>query len=214
MQYKYSDWIPSQSYYAFATAAGCPPSLPYGSHPQTIFQCLTEKDTDTLINASATVSQEGTYGTWAFLPVTDNIFIQSLPSQQLLEKRVNGQNALIGNNANEGPSFTPQNITTEDELVSWLQLTFPLFSNDDIAKLLLYYPSSNASVDPSAQLFATSGDSGLTAVNQSSAGTGQQQRADVGTTILIILNTNIDLEHLCRNNICMSKLLDGRSIQW
>ena len=40
MQYGYKDWIPSQSYYAFATRVGCPPSLPYGQHPQTIFECL------------------------------------------------------------------------------------------------------------------------------------------------------------------------------
>ncbi len=69
MQYGYKDWVPSQAYYAFATAAGCPPGLPYGSEPQIIFQCLGSKDTATLINASATVSQSGNFGTWAFLPV-------------------------------------------------------------------------------------------------------------------------------------------------
>ena len=65
MQYGYKDWIPSQSYYSFATAAGCPPSLPYGHNPQTIFDCLVSKDTDTLQNASASISEAGTYGTWA-----------------------------------------------------------------------------------------------------------------------------------------------------
>ncbi|KAJ9494403.1 hypothetical protein H2202_010186 [Exophiala xenobiotica] len=178
MQYGYKDWLPSQSYYAFATEAGCPPSLPYGAHPQTIFQCLVGKDTDTLINASATISESGNYGTWAFLPVTDGVFVQDLPSQQLLRKQVNGITALIGNNAAEGPSFVPQNITSEDNLVAWLQLTFPLFTNDDIAKVLLYYPSSNASTNPNAPLYATSGDSGPSALNQSSVGTGQQERAD------------------------------------
>jgi hypothetical protein len=39
------------------------------------------------------------------LPVTDGVFIQDVPSQQLLEKKVNGENLLVGNNANEGPSF-------------------------------------------------------------------------------------------------------------
>jgi carboxylesterase type B len=62
--------------------------------------------------------------------------------------------------------------------VAWLQLTFPLFTNDDIAKVLLYYPSSNASTNPNAPLYATSGDSGPSALNQSSVGTGQQERAD------------------------------------
>ncbi|EXJ80631.1 hypothetical protein A1O3_06915 [Capronia epimyces CBS 606.96] len=178
MQYGYKDWIPSQAYYAFAAQAGCAPSLPYGAHSQTIFECLVAKDTDTLINASATISQSGNFGTWAFLPVTDGVFVQDLPSQQLLRGEVNGQNALIGNNANEGPLFTPQNITTEEDLLAWLHLTFPLFTNDDIAKVLLYYPSSNASTNSSSPLYATSGEAGPSALNQSSVGTGQQQRAD------------------------------------
>ena len=179
MQYGYSSWIPSQAYYAFATAAGCPPGLPYGSVPQTIFECLVEKDAETLQNASGTISQSGNYGTWAFLPVTDGALVQDTPSRQLLARKVNGRNALVGNNANEGAPFTPQNITTEDELVLWLQLTFPLFSNADISKVLLYYPSSNDSTNSMDPSFATSGYTGATALNVSSVGTGQQQRADV-----------------------------------
>lgn len=178
MQYSYSDWIPSQSYYAFANAAGCPPDLPYGANGSSpIFQCLLSADTDTLINASSTISQSGTYGTWAFLPVTDSVFVQDLPSRQLLRKKVNGVNMLTGNNANEGPLFVPTNIQTEDDLLAWLRLTFPLFSNNDIAKILYYYPSSNAT-DTTDSVFATSGDSGPTAINQSNIAVGQQQRAD------------------------------------
>lgn len=138
MQYGYRDWIPSQSYYAFATRVGCPPSLPYGQHPQTIFECLLGIDEATMANASATISESITYGTWAFLPSNDGTLVQDMPSQQLLRKQVNGRNLLLGNNAHEGPGFTRQNITTEDALVAWLQLTFSLFSNDDIAKVLLY----------------------------------------------------------------------------
>ena len=64
MQYGYSDWVPSQSYYAFATAAGCAPSRPVGANGTTsIFDCLVNKDTDTLINASAITTQSGSYGT-------------------------------------------------------------------------------------------------------------------------------------------------------
>lgn len=124
------------------------------------------------------ISQSGTYGTWGFLPVTDGVFIQQIPSQALLKKQVNGKNCLAGNNADEGTIFTPQNISTEADLVSWLKLTFPLFTNNDIAKILLYYPGSNASDSASAPLFASTGDSGPTAVNQSDVGVGQQQRAD------------------------------------
>lgn len=72
----------------------------------------------------------------------------------------------------------PQNITTEDDLVNWLKLTFPLFGDSDLAKVLLYYPSSNATDNPDAVWFATNGSSGATAVNESPFGTGQQQRAN------------------------------------
>jgi carboxylesterase type B len=178
MQYGYADWVPTQAYYAFATAVGCAPSAPYDGSGQTIFQCLASADSATLANASATVSQEGVYGTWGFLPVTDGRLVQDLPSRQLLEKKVNGQNALVGNNANEGAPFVAQNITTEDDLVAFLRYTFPLFTDTDIQRVLLYYPSSNASDTESGPLYATEGDSGTTAINQSSVGTGQQQRAD------------------------------------
>lgn len=70
------------------------------------------------------------------------------------------------------------NIDTEEELVAWLKLTFPLFTNNDIARVLEYYPSTNASVNPKAPLFATNGISGPTAINQSNVETGQLQRAD------------------------------------
>ena len=50
--------------------------------------------------------------------------------------------------------------------------------DNDIAKILLYYPSSNASTDASAPDFATLGYTGPTAINQSDVGTGQQQRAN------------------------------------
>ena len=56
---------------------------------------------------------------------------------------------------------------------------FPLFTEDDVSRVLMYYPSSNASVDPSTPDFATSGNSTPTALNESTFGTDQQQRADV-----------------------------------
>ncbi|RDI77868.1 hypothetical protein Vi05172_g12079 [Venturia inaequalis] len=178
MQYGYKDWVPSQSYYSFAARAGCFPFTAYGSSNTTVLECLRSKDSATLISASQNISKSGTYGTWGFLPVTDGKAIQQLPSIQLQSKVLNGQRLLVGNNANEGPGFTPQSITTEDDLVAWLNLTFPLFTNDDISKILQHYPTNNAPVDSSAPLFATLGDTGPTALNQSSFGTGQQQRAN------------------------------------
>ena len=85
----------------------------------------------------------------------------------------------LQNNANEGPAFTPQNIVTEEDFVNFLMNAFPLFTEEDVARVLLYYPSTNASVDTSIPDFATSGNSTPTALNESTFATGQQQRADV-----------------------------------
>lgn len=129
------------------------------------------------MEAAATVAQSGTWGTWAFLPVTDGMFIQERPSKQLLEGRVNGLNHLAGHNALEGASWVPPGIHTIDDLVEFLRVIFPNFSNNDIAKVLYYYPSSNASVNLNAPLWATEGNYGPTNINQSTAATGQQERA-------------------------------------
>lgn len=172
------DWQPSQAYYAFASAAGCDTKNAYlhpGSKP--IFDCLVEADAATLIEASANVSQSGSLTTWAFLPVTDGKFIQNLPSKQLAQGNINGLNHLAGHNALEGAAFVAWNITTIDDLVNYLQVTFPMLSNNDIAKILLYYPANNASVDQNDPKWATEGDSGATNLNQSTAATGQMQRA-------------------------------------
>ncbi|KAF2032351.1 alpha/beta-hydrolase [Setomelanomma holmii] len=173
-QYGYKDWVPSQAYYAFATKAGCIIGE-YGNATQTLFACLRSKDTATLQNASVAVTAGGTFGTWAFLPVTDGVLVQSAPSSQLLEKRINGRSLLVGNNANEGPSFTPQTITSESALLSWLHDTLPEFTNDDLAKILIYYPIPDAT---DGTTFATNGVSGPSALDQSSIATGQQQRAN------------------------------------
>ncbi|KAL9634527.1 MAG: hypothetical protein Q9164_004034 [Protoblastenia rupestris] len=178
-QYGYADFVPSQSYYAFASAAGCfgPPALGRNNVSNSIFQCLVNKDTETLQNASATISSSSRYGTWGFLPVTDGVFIQQLPSQQLLQKQVNGVNMLVGNNADEGPFFTPPNIITEDDFIEFIRNTFPLFTDSDVEKLLYYYPSTDGPTEMSDPEFATMGNGTSTALNQSTFGTGQQQRA-------------------------------------
>lgn len=50
MQYGYADFVPSQSYYSFASAVDCfgPPALPQSNSSASIFQCLVSKDTETL----------------------------------------------------------------------------------------------------------------------------------------------------------------------
>lgn len=94
----YAGWVPSQSYYAFALAAGCWGGAAYGyeTTSKTIFDCLISKDTHTLQNASFYVSASANFGIWGFLPVTDGFFIQDLPSKQLAEGKVNGIRLLAG----------------------------------------------------------------------------------------------------------------------
>lgn len=91
------------------------------------------------------------------------------------------------NSADEGPAFTIQNIHTEADLVAWLRLTFPRFSESDISKVLLYYLSTNASINSTgdAILFATTSDSGPAAINQSDDATGQQQRANLSCDYVV-----------------------------
>lgn len=61
MQYNYNDFVPSQSYYAFAQAAGCLTGYAVGSPAasRSIFECLVAKDTAILQNASASISSSG-----------------------------------------------------------------------------------------------------------------------------------------------------------
>ncbi|KAL8804443.1 MAG: hypothetical protein Q9182_002548 [Xanthomendoza sp. 2 TL-2023] len=176
-QYGYADFDPTQSYYAFASAVGCFSGYPLGAFSKSIFKCLVSKDTGTLQAANVNLTDKGRFNTSPFLPVTDGSFIQELPSQQLLTKRVNGRRMLSGNNANEAPLFVQQNIETEDDLVNFLRNSFPLFTEDDISRVLLYYPSGVEPVSAATPKFATSGSSGPTAVNVSTFATGQQQRA-------------------------------------
>ncbi|KAI9711686.1 MAG: hypothetical protein M1828_001797 [Chrysothrix sp. TS-e1954] len=176
-QYNYNDFVPTQAYMAFATHAGCAPTLPFGNSSQTIFDCLVSKPSEELQKADFLVSASGFSGSWAFLPVTDGVFSTGSPSTQLLKRKLNGNRLLVGSNAEEGPAFVPRDITTETALVNMLTRMFPLFSNNDIAKILLYYPSKNTSVDPNAPEYATLGYTGPTALNESQVATGQLQRA-------------------------------------
>ncbi|KAF2830465.1 alpha/beta-hydrolase [Ophiobolus disseminans] len=170
-QYDYDAAIPTQRYRDFASQAGC-------AGTPDVLACLRKKDSTTLQRANIAVTSAGVYGTWAFLPVTDSSFIKSRPSTALLQKRVNGKNILVGNNANEGALFVPPTIKTLDDLKAWLRLEFPTFTADDIQRVLDAYPSSGEAVNTLAPKFATNGLGPATAVNVSQVATGQQQRAN------------------------------------
>jgi carboxylesterase type B len=94
----------------------------------------------------------------AFLPTTDGTFIQDIPSRLLLAGKVNGLSALVGNNANEGWAFTPPIIFNNSDLVSWLHRTFPLFSPNDIGRVLALYPPEDPSTQYDTPPYATPHD--------------------------------------------------------
>lgn len=169
-QYKYNDSWPTSRYYSFSQAAGCPSS-------GEVFDCLVSKDTDTLQQANYAVTQQQTYGYWAFYPVTDNVYIQNLATQQMNAKKVNGKRLLVGNNANEGPLFVPPVISTQDDLFGWLHAEFPNLSDAQINSILANNPN-NAVTDPAGPRFETDGLSPPTAVNISQSANGQQQRGN------------------------------------
>lgn len=170
-QYKYNDAHPTNAYYAFSQAAGCPSS-------GNVFNCLRSKDTNTLQQANHDVTQQAPYGYWAFGPVTDNSYIFNRPMQQLPTKKVNGKRLLVGYNANEGALFVPPIIMTEADLVGWLQSAqFKNLSPTQINTVLAANPN-NATTDPNAPRWDTNGLTGPTAVEMSQDANGQQQRAN------------------------------------
>lgn len=175
LQFGYKDFEPTQSYYAFAAEAGCFNGTAYGNTRQNIFQCLLTKDTATLQQANVKVSASSFYGTWSFLPVTDGNYVQSVPSKQFNERKVNGKRLLVGNNGAEGALFVPRDITTEDDVKNWLGTLLPLLTDEDITRVLLQYPvDTNVTVD-----YATNGVEMPDATSVSPVAHGQQARADV-----------------------------------
>lgn len=138
-----------------------------------------------------------------------------MPSVALYQKRVNGKNILVGNNANEGPFFVPQNINTLGDLKAWIRLLYPTVSEADIEDILNAYPSTDAPVNPDDPKFATDGLGGASAVNVSQVATGQQQRANVWILRKhpdIAKYTDSIVEHLCGSHVRLPQLLDQRRL--
>jgi len=111
--------------------------------------------------------------------VTDNSYIMNRPSQQLATKRMNGQNLLVGHNANEGGLFVPPFLTTEADLTGWLQgAQFPNLTPAQINTILAANPNSELT-NATGPKFETNGVStGATAVQVSQDANGQQQRGN------------------------------------
>ncbi|KAF3096346.1 hypothetical protein TWF103_009914 [Orbilia oligospora] len=171
-QYNYNAQKPTNDYLAFAQLAGCyNPTIPATS---SVITCLRNKDTLILQQANSVVSASGIVGKWAFVPVTDGVYVQQLPSQQLESGSLNGKKHLTIHNAEEGALFVQPGIVDADSFKSYVKLLFPSFSPVEIgAVLALFSPSSSGS----GLLFPTAGDAGATALDQSAFATGYQQAA-------------------------------------
>lgn len=168
----YDDALPTSRYYAFSVAAGCPSS-------GDVFSCIVAKDSSTLQAASFAVTKTAPFGYWGFWPVTDNVYIQGLPSQMLAAKRVNGKKLLVGSNAHEGPLFVPPGITTQSDLTAWLVQEFPNLSAAQINSILAQNPNSAPTSD-AAPKFETDGlnTGGYNAINTGPDANGQKQRGN------------------------------------
>ncbi|KAF2006253.1 alpha/beta-hydrolase [Amniculicola lignicola CBS 123094] len=170
-QYRYNDGPPSKAYDDFAEAAGC-------ANAYDTLKCLRNANTTVLQSASAHVSEASPFGGFAFLPVTDGVFIQQRPTQQLMSKKLNGKRLLSGNMANEGIPLSPFGQNTLQKFRHYISSTFPGFSHADKTALekQYSYAGDQQDTDPSDPLFATSGTSYPSSVNQSEYATGQEQR--------------------------------------
>ncbi|KAL1607553.1 hypothetical protein SLS59_002521 [Nothophoma quercina] len=170
-QYKYNDDQPTKAYNDFVAAAGCSSSTDK-------LACLRSADTVVVQNASAKVSEAGPFGTFAFLPVTDGSFVKQRPSQQLAARAVQGVRVLSGNMANEGVPLSPPTTRTLEDFRDYIDTTFPHFTQSEKTAIekQYSYAGDTQDVNPAAPLFATTGTSVPAAVNQSTFGTGQQQR--------------------------------------
>ncbi|KAJ4320509.1 hypothetical protein N0V94_003372 [Neodidymelliopsis sp. IMI 364377] len=185
VQHKYNDDQPTKAYNDFVAAAGC-------SSSKDKLQCLRNAETQIVQNASAKVSEAGPFGTFAFLPVTDGTFVKQRPSQQLAAKAVKGMRILSGNMANEGVPLSPPTTHTLQDFRDYVNTTFPGFTQSEKTAIEKQYSYAGDSqdVNPSAPLFATTGTGVPTAVNQSTFGTGQQQRVfDVFAEYAFVCNS-------------------------
>lgn len=94
-QWKYDDDLPVETYNRFAHEVGCLDD-PSGAWGLFVFECLKNKDSFTLQNASAYIGGNTKVGQWGFLPVTDGRILQKRPTEQLLAGEVNGLRLLSG----------------------------------------------------------------------------------------------------------------------
>ncbi|CAI4218847.1 unnamed protein product [Parascedosporium putredinis] len=170
LAYKYDASFNTKNYYSLSSKLGCGAS-------GNVFNCLKGKATMDLQQANYEVTQEQPSGFWAYYPATDNAYITTRATQQLTQKKVNGDRLLVSNVANEGPLFVPHTITTEADLKAWLALEFPNFTTAQINSVLAANPNS-AVTSATGPRYETNGVSGANHLQVSADANGQQQRGN------------------------------------
>ncbi|KAI1503838.1 Alpha/Beta hydrolase protein [Biscogniauxia marginata] len=174
--YRYSDPVPTAHYDKFAELAGCGRTSSSPGQYSSVFDCLVAADSEVLQNASGIVSTtQGYFGSFAFLPVIDDDYIQERPARQLLLGRVSGKRLLVGNNANDGVPLTNPEVATREQYDNFILSHFPLFNTSDISSLNALYQARNSELGDNGIRYDTLGDSGPTALTQSGYATGIQQ---------------------------------------
>jgi carboxylesterase type B len=178
--YIYNDSVPTGWYDLLLETVGCKnPNDTAVDDSSSSFDCLQNTPSLTLQDANALISASGPYGSWAFVPVTDGIFLPSEPSQQLGTGKIGGYRVLSGHTAEEAPHFVPQNITSEFELMRWLNLTYPYLTAEKIENLLQHYHLSELkNLSDNQARYATDGFGSTTALTTSTLATGYQQLAN------------------------------------
>lgn len=91
LEFDYNGQRPTLTYQQFAAEVGC-----NKTNANETFSCLVGRNSEVLQQASAIVSADEDFGSWAFLPVTDGKFLCNRPSVQLNGGAVNGLRTLSG----------------------------------------------------------------------------------------------------------------------
>ncbi|KAJ0161293.1 Carboxylesterase 1E [Colletotrichum tanaceti] len=180
-QPRFDGYWPTNSYQMLAERVSCSST----GNSSSLFYCLQNVDSVSLQAASDWVSTQSRYGQWAWGPVIDGHLIKdTLPDQ--LSRGLKGSRLLTSNVAEEGPYFTPQNITSQADFVSLLQTNYPKLTASNITEILTLYAQKHEdfltanskdanNTDPG---FATNGRTAPYATTMSNYATGWQQVAN------------------------------------
>ncbi|ROV89462.1 hypothetical protein VMCG_10229 [Cytospora schulzeri] len=106
---------------------------------------LTSLDSKTLQSVNFDVVMGATQGLFIYGPAPDETYVPALPQVLLAEGKYHSNvNVVAGHNSLEAAPFVPSSISTEEDLISALELVFPEISMSNLTYILdVLYPSSD-----------------------------------------------------------------------